>query len=151
MNSCGECTFCCEVLPFTHEASWADTYNERYKYDIIYPPGRACNKVCSTGCSIHQNKPKICREFNCDYILLELEEKFKPNKCGFVCRLWKKHQDNIITLEDEIWIHFKGKEKTPKEFYDANKSAVDEVIEIIREKYGWHPVRIHNEIETFLL
>ena len=59
MNSCGECTFCCEVLPFTHEASWADTYNERYKYDIIYPPGRACNKVCSTGCSIHENKPKI--------------------------------------------------------------------------------------------
>ena len=72
MNSCGECTFCCEVLPFTHEASWADTYNERYKYDIIYPPGRACNKVCSTGCSIHENKPKICKEFNCDYILLEL-------------------------------------------------------------------------------
>lgn len=149
MNSCGECTFCCEVLPFTHEASWADTYNERYKYDIIYPPGRACNKVCSTGCSIHENKPKICKEFNCDYILLELEEKFKPNKCGFLCRFRK----GGFTGEDldEIWIHFKGKEKTPKEFYDANKSAVDEVVDFAREKYGWHLVRIQNEIESYTL
>ena len=52
---------------------------------------------------------------------------------------------------DEIWIHFKGKEKTPKEFYDANKSAVDEVVDFARQKYGWHLVRIQNEIESYTL
>lgn len=148
MNICGECTLCCRVLPFTHQSSIFDKYNERYKYDIIYPPGKSCNKVCSTGCSIHDNKPKICKEFECDYILLELEEKFKPSNCGFLCRL-KLKTDFDIEGGDEIWIHYEGKDPKPEDFYKDKKELINELIRIVWKKHGYLPVFLINDIDTY--
>jgi len=133
-------------MPFTNECAIYDKYNERHKYDIIYPPGKSCNKVCSTGCSIHNDKPKICKEFNCDYILLDLEEKFKPINCGFACRLKLKDEFGFGS-RDEIWIHFEG-EVNPQDFYKSKKELIDELIRIVWKEHGYLPVLIMNDKEA---
>ena len=98
-DRCGDCRVCCRVLPFTDEAQWADKYQEvprfKEKYDIIYTTGQACTKICSTGCSIQTDKPKICQEFWCDYLTYELPEKYYPHNCGFV---------SYIYNDSELWI-----------------------------------------------
>tara|TARA_R110000764_G_scaffold64122_3_gene135091 strand:- start:842 stop:1264 length:423 start_codon:yes stop_codon:yes gene_type:complete len=115
-NQCGECTLCCTVLGWTDNASHLDKYNEAAKYDIIYPYFTPCNKVCSTGCSIHENKPRICQEFNCDYITKDLGEEHKPINCGFV---------TYTTEDEELWVCIDTNENL-KEYYKARKELMDE-------------------------
>ena len=79
-NECGDCRVCCTTFPFTDKAQWADEYNEvphyKEKYNLIYSTGKPCNQLCSTGCSIHHDKPRICKEFWCDYLKWELPGSF---------------------------------------------------------------------------
>jgi len=105
-NECGDCRVCCRVLPFTHDAQWADKYKEVNHWtsneNLIYRTGQACNKICSTGCSIQLNKPKICQNFWCDYLLYDLPEKYQPHKSGFVSYVAEAALTG--TGEEELWI-----------------------------------------------
>jgi len=89
-NSCEECTACCRALGYTHEGYSEINPNVIPSLEVIaregvvFDFGTECNKVCDTGCSIYENRPPICMDFNCAYITHNLNIKYRPDKCGFI-------------------------------------------------------------------
>ena len=70
-RSCGTCALCCKLYP-------VDPLNK--------PRGVWC-KHCSPGrgCQIHAERPPVCREFFCNWLLVpHLGPEWKPEKCKFV-------------------------------------------------------------------
>tara|TARA_B100000497_G_C7654950_1_gene394194 strand:+ start:263 stop:709 length:447 start_codon:yes stop_codon:yes gene_type:complete len=93
-SKCGDCTVCCEVMGYTGQWKFADRYNEAEKYGVDYGAFQTCNKLCDTGCSIQADKPRICDEFFCHYIKLDLEDGFRPDRFKFVSHVY----DGSVTI-----------------------------------------------------
>jgi uncharacterized protein len=82
---------------------------------IKKPAGQWC-KHCSPGkgCKIYDARPQECRTFDCGWLLSDLPERFRPDRCHV-----------IISVHDEIRLH--GDRYAPdalnvgagKELYDA--------------------------------
>ena len=69
-RSCGECSVCCVVLN-------VDT-KEFQKL-----PGVPCTHLCSSGCSIHATRYRVCHEYHCGWRQLNsLGEDWRPDKSG---------------------------------------------------------------------
>jgi Fe-S-cluster containining protein len=55
--------------------------------DIQYEWDR-CNKLCDNNrCTIYDNRPKTCSDFECLYVESDLPEEYLPEKVGFVTNL----------------------------------------------------------------
>lgn len=92
MNSCGDCTACCRSLGFTGDVQPIyDPEKEAEKLGIIFPAFGTCNKVCSTGCTIYEKRPTICKKFECAFIEYDLEPQYKPNRCGILAEVKPDH------------------------------------------------------------
>jgi len=119
---CGDCTMCCQTVGFTGDWKITDIYNEAEAFDIDFGPWSTCNKLCDTGCSIQSNKPKVCTEFYCQYIELNLSEKHFPKNTGFV------------TVKDDqghIFIHSVDKTLPPDIQYNNNKQLINDMLDEI--------------------
>ena len=68
MRECGDCTLCCTLLPV--------------KY-FDKPANTPC-KHCDVGCTIHAIRPDVCRSYNCEWLLGELQEDMRPDKTHVV-------------------------------------------------------------------
>lgn len=67
MRECNGCTKCCEWLV-------ADVYGHRLQ------PGRPCPFKGETGCTIYNERDKICRTYKCDWLQnTDIPEWMKPN------------------------------------------------------------------------
>lgn len=71
-RSCGDCTACCTILGVP---------------DLSKEPYQTCEKVCGQGCSIYQDRPSPCREFNCLWRQGLFEEAHRPDKLGIMFSL----------------------------------------------------------------
>ena len=97
MNQCGECTECCHSL------------NVRPEDGVKYEWGSSCEKVCATGCSIHDNKPDICKRFLCAYRQHNLDEQYRPDRYGMIAEyigdkiiIWpNRHGQRVI--DPNLW------------------------------------------------
>ena len=71
MNTCGDCTECCTVLPIQ---------------EIQKHAGKTCeNCVLSKGCSIYATRPKSCVNFNCNYLVeSSVPSVMRPDKSGII-------------------------------------------------------------------
>ena len=116
-SKCGDCTVCCEVMGYTGDWKYADRYNEAEKYGVDYGAFQTCNRLCDTGCSIQADKPRICDEFFCHYITLDLEDEFRPDRFGFVSHIF----------EDKITIISTDKTLPPDIQYNNKKQYLDEL------------------------
>jgi len=57
MNLCGDCYSCCIWLRITKEdMPWLKADKEI---------GQPCEKIKNNGCSIYQDRPEVCRKFEC--------------------------------------------------------------------------------------
>ena len=67
---CDGCTICCKSLPI----KWMSS-----------PAGEYC-KECTElkGCNIFNKAPKGCLEYNCIYLLEELDLSLRPDKCHII-------------------------------------------------------------------
>ena len=78
--SCGECTLCCTMLKVR-----MSPVENRLKRDRT-----PCTYLCSKGCSIYNNKPTACSEFECVWLAsqgmrsLRLPLDLRPDRCGVV-------------------------------------------------------------------
>jgi hypothetical protein len=123
---CGDCTVCCQVEGFTGQWAYTDKYNEAEKFGIKYDPFQTCNKLCDTGCSIQENKPRICNEFFCSYIQHYLDEVYYPKNIGFVAHIDSDmHPDLIVIISKDMTL-------PPEIQYDNNKKLLDNLVEEIQ-------------------
>jgi hypothetical protein len=70
-RSCGSCTLCCKVFAVP---------------DFNKPRSVLCSHCePSRGCSIHSSRPRVCREFYCNWLLLEtLGPEWQPERSKLV-------------------------------------------------------------------
>ena len=71
VRKCGDCNLCCK-LPNIHTP-------KNFKKDYTW-----C-KHCEigVGCKIYSDRPKMCKDFVCAWLLGLTPEELKPNKVGF--------------------------------------------------------------------
>jgi len=76
-RECDGCTSCCTgVITFTDVDA-----NDNI---IVSTREHGCTKYAK-GCTIYNDRPKTCKEFDCLYIQDEgLPEIMKPSNCGFI-------------------------------------------------------------------
>ena len=71
-RSCGDCTACCTVLT-------VDTP------DLKKPAGTPCAKLTAQGCSIHAERPHICRTWFCAWRrVAAMPEDARPDRSGLL-------------------------------------------------------------------
>lgn len=90
---CGECTECCELLYIDSRKPLKE--NEVELITIESPAGELC-KHCNknVGCTVHEDRPLICRTFECAYVQHENAPiELRPDKCGII---FEKLDDELI-------------------------------------------------------
>ena len=114
MRECGDCTLCCTLLPIELPIKDASTkFNETCKFCI------------NNGCSIHDERPDICRGFKCVWLTDETyPEELRPDKCNVI---FETIEENIIMgLEN---IQEIGSHKKISDFiYTLNKKGISFII-----------------------
>lgn len=66
-RTCGDCMACCQ--------GWVPVKIG----DYVVEQGSSCKHLMN-GCSLQDNKPKLCSLFKCSWLEGELPEELKPNK-----------------------------------------------------------------------
>lgn len=67
---CGTCTECCKTHPVS---------------ELKKRVGKWCQfRVQGQGCSIYENRPKGCMQFECQWLKGNVEEPYRPDKTGIV-------------------------------------------------------------------
>ena len=80
MNTCGECTACCTL-------SVVEELNKE--------AGVTCKHcVLQKGCSIYEDRPKVCKDFECAYLQAGNNIELRPDKCGV---MFFKKNERIFT------------------------------------------------------
>ena len=78
-RSCGTCKRCCE--------GWltGEGYGHKFK------PGTPCHFLSTEiACTIYESRPKMCSEFNCEWVLRDFfPEWMKPNQSNVIITLQK--------------------------------------------------------------
>lgn len=90
---CGGCTECCES--FYIDSKKALVENEIELITIDSPAGELCQHCDkNVGCTIHEDRPKICRDFMCAYAQQENAPiELRPDKCGII---FEKMDDTLF-------------------------------------------------------
>ena len=86
---CGNCTSCCTLF-------YIDS--NKIKNDDIFPvkveSGQSCQYQDHFGCTRHEDRPQICRNFFCAYAESDdLPISLRPDKCGII---FEKLSNNLF-------------------------------------------------------
>ena len=68
MQACGECTMCC-ITPRIPE---------------LNKPERVKCTHCTTKCNIYEERPNVCRTFQCVWSTSDWDISRRPDKCGVI-------------------------------------------------------------------
>lgn len=99
--SCGDCTACCEVFRID---------------ELEKPKGVLCTH-CDKGCTIYEQRPKVCQDFKCGYLVNDWREELRPDKCGVIIN---------NTKSGYVAIRFR----------DTVEPVIMEQIQFMQKKYG---------------
>jgi len=110
-NICGDCTLCCKLPPiFNENEDKSLDYNNPFKKF-----GEWCVN-CSTrkACDIYENRPNVCREFNCLYVQSVLQndpmdDAWHPRVANFFVTI--ENQQRLKERQISIYIN-------PERHYD---------------------------------
>ena len=89
MRSCNKCQECCNGSLVIQEL---DVYLNN-----------PCKFICSDGCSIYNERPKVCKTFNCLWLSDEsIPEKMYPQKSGIL--MYTQIINNcLLYITQEFW------------------------------------------------
>lgn len=86
-RQCGTCSLCCKLLRIEDIGKEADTWCQHCK------PGKG-------GCTIYADRPAVCAVFQCEWLLTDLEDAWKPLDSKMVVHISKGsakyHYLNIV-------------------------------------------------------
>ena len=83
-RDCGSCNACCKWL---------------YVEDVLgyqIGPGKPCFYLCEEkNCTIHEQRPEVCRKYQCAWSQRVLPEWMKPDKCNAIVNVerWGKNNE----------------------------------------------------------
>jgi hypothetical protein len=85
-RSCGTCSLCCKVYSIK---------------ELSKPAGRWCiHAVRGSGCTIHADRPRSCREFFCSWLVdPNLGPEWKPEVSRFVLSADATHRAILVTVD----------------------------------------------------
>jgi len=85
-RSCGTCSLCCKVYLIR---------------ELSKPAGRWCTHcVRGSGCGIHPDRPRSCREFFCSWLVdPNLGPEWKPEVSRFVLSADATHRAILVTVD----------------------------------------------------
>lgn len=72
VRKCGSCKLCCSALSVP---------------ELDKPNGVACEKLCSTGCSIYGEHPESCQTFGCAWLHGDGDVSVRPDHIGAVLHI----------------------------------------------------------------
>ena len=72
MTTCGNCNECCTGFDIP---------------ELRKPKGVVCFYLKGERCSIYDDRPKTCRDFECAFLSLQLNKKLRPDRSGFIIGL----------------------------------------------------------------
>lgn len=94
LKPCGECTACCEG------------YVESYIYGNHMKLGKNCVFLVDKKCCVYNDRPEVCRKFQCAWSQGIIDDELRPDKCGllvYVKQVDKNNQDLIaIEMNDNV-------------------------------------------------
>ena len=98
-RECGECTACC-------------TWLVGESYGIFFGNGKSCKFLKCDGCSIYEERPKVCRKYQCAWSQEILPFDMRPDKCNFIVSVEERDGNNclkvIATNKKDIKIEYKN-------------------------------------------
>lgn len=75
MNECGKCDLCCSLLPIDD-------------WEFEKPAHTKCPNLAECGgCSIYENRPTVCADYQCGWKLFGLPTRWKPSVCDMIVNL----------------------------------------------------------------
>lgn len=75
-RECGGCTVCCKMPPIS-EPGFEKAFGEWCRY--CRPEG---------GCSIHSRRPRLCRRYECSWLMGAGADEDRPDKSGILCKYY---------------------------------------------------------------
>lgn len=120
---CDGCTACCKVLPI--DSRLGRLKDEVEKYTIIAREGELCT-YCDNGCTIHSDRPRICRTFDCVYIQDGYNKSLRPDKSGVIFeKVWTKI---FLATVDRDFIDTWKTEEMLDHIQNYNKQGISVVV-----------------------
>ena len=91
MNTCGECTLCCILLPI-------NDVSLNKEHSVL------CSN-CDKGCKIYEDRPESCINFNCNFIEDNLDISLRPDKTNIIFEkiMTKIHMGLVATEYADDW------------------------------------------------
>ncbi len=116
-RQCGECTVCCVVLPITEFGG--------------KPRNVPCEKLCASGCSIHNlpEHPQVCRDYRCEWLEGNVQEDYRPDKLGVV--FWIGDPDTFGGVLKTV---LRVNETRPRAITEQ-QSRIDSIVRRIKQRY----------------
>ena len=86
---CNGCTLCC-TAPSVRPLDVDEMSKYQHEHGMLRWAGGACVYATKTGCAVHEDKPRRCREFDCrDFATLSWTI---ARRAGII-RIWRKGRD----------------------------------------------------------
>lgn len=91
MRECGECNLCCTLLKVRMQPV----------LDELKPERQTCQFLCGN-CSIYDNKPEACGHFSCVWLVVNMPEHLRPDRCGVVLEFNNLNSITAHAVEDNL-------------------------------------------------
>lgn len=114
---CGDCKACCTVLGVV---------------ELEKPMFQTCSKVCKTGCSIYQNRPKECQTYECFYFKNHQNIELRPDKLGVIIDI-QQTKLGLTIVAREVWPKASEQEKC-QDLFDVLMQNLDACVYTIGDK-----------------
>jgi len=87
LQPCGECRACCFVYPLNDK------------------PGREWCKHSQPGmgCDCYEDRPDVCRGYQCQWRGSNLSVPYRPDKCGLIATYRFTYNDYPVIVVSELW------------------------------------------------
>ena len=103
MRECNGCTACCTWL-----------IGDAYGWE--FGEGKSCRFLECNNCGVHKVRPEPCENYFCAWAQEIIDEKYKPDKCGFLISVENGENGQYLkvveieknSINDDVLNYFKS-------------------------------------------
>lgn len=84
LNRCGDCHACCTALEIP---------------ELSKPQNQPCQHLCGNRCSIYQERPLVCGQWECLWLQQEEDERFRPDNSNVLTSLFQFGTNEVLSIQ----------------------------------------------------